>query len=250
MATYRELTYMVMDQIKAVSDDSFVTEEHILFLLKYYRLVFLKQKIDKEGIANIASLPSLYTQTICLDLAPTNLIPGDNVCSELVLKSVQQVPDLYVGSSPTIYPITYLLNSQYSLVSKDRFKFVGHNKYMKNILYVTLDDNNYLYLKSLNPQFVYLRKIKVSAIFNDPEKAAEYACDKDGASTPCDILDTEYGLEGYMIPDVIKVVVADLLNTTWRQQDQNNNATDDMANLQAYIRQNTKSKLHNQLENV
>lgn len=247
MATYRELTYMVLDEIKAVSDDSFVTEEHVLFLLKYYRLVFLKQKIDKEGIARITSLPSLYTQTICLDLQPTNLIPGNNVCSDLVLKSVQQIPDLYVGSSPNIYPITYLLNSQYSLVSKDRFKFVGYNKYMKNIIYVTMDDNNYLYLKSLNPQFVYLRKIKVSAVFNDPEKAAEYACDKDGNSTPCDILDTDYGLEGYMIPDVIKVVVADLLNTTWRQQDQFNNANDDMANLQQYLRQNAKSDLVKQI---
>ena len=203
--------------------------------------------MDKEGIANMLNLPSLYTQTICLDLEPTNLIPNAEACSETILKSKQKVPDLYIGCVPTIYPVTYFLNAQYSLVSRDRFKFVGHNRFMSHIIYVTLDDNNYVYLKSINPQFLHLKKIRVSAIFNDPEEAAKYTCDSKGESTSCDILDTEYGLEGYMIPDLIKLIVQDLLSTEWRQSDQINNANDDISNLQAFVQKNSKSELAKQL---
>ena len=33
MSTYRELTYMVLDQLKLASDDSYYTEDHVKFLL-------------------------------------------------------------------------------------------------------------------------------------------------------------------------------------------------------------------------
>lgn len=85
MATYRELTYLVLDEIKAISDDSTITAEHALFLLNHYRNYILQQKIKADGIA---SLNQSNTQTICLDLEITQLIPDEDICSDIVLKSV------------------------------------------------------------------------------------------------------------------------------------------------------------------
>ena len=44
MSTYRQLTYMVLDELKLVSDDSHFTKEHIMSLLNWYRLFILKQR--------------------------------------------------------------------------------------------------------------------------------------------------------------------------------------------------------------
>jgi hypothetical protein len=54
MATYRELVYMVLDELKARSDDFYYTEDHIMFLLDKYRAFLLKQKyrIPKSVVLN------------------------------------------------------------------------------------------------------------------------------------------------------------------------------------------------------
>ena len=48
--TYRELVYMCLDEIKLASDDSYITEDHILFLISKYRAFLLKQKYEKTNM--------------------------------------------------------------------------------------------------------------------------------------------------------------------------------------------------------
>ena len=54
-----------------------------------------------------------------------------------------------------------------AFVSKERFKYVGHNKYLRNIIYCTLGPDNHIYFNSANPQFKYLKKARVTGIFED-----------------------------------------------------------------------------------
>lgn len=75
MSTYKELTYMVLDELKIVSDDSHFQEEHVLFLLDKYRAFLLAQRykdIRKE-------IPESNYQTICVDLKQVNAIDGTPV---------------------------------------------------------------------------------------------------------------------------------------------------------------------------
>jgi len=74
-----------------------------------------------------------------------------------------------------------------AFVSKERFKYVGHNQYLRNIIYCTLGSDNHIYFNSANPQFKYLKKAKVTGVFEDSQKAAELVCDDTGAN--CDILE-------------------------------------------------------------
>ena len=42
--TWREVIYMVLDELKGMSDDFTFTEDHIAFLLGNYRSFILKQR--------------------------------------------------------------------------------------------------------------------------------------------------------------------------------------------------------------
>ena len=42
--TWREIIYMVLDELKGMSDDFTFTEDHIAFLLGNYRSFILKQR--------------------------------------------------------------------------------------------------------------------------------------------------------------------------------------------------------------
>ena len=64
MSTYRELIYMSKDLLKLKSDDSYYTNEHILFLLDKVRAVILEQKYKK----NNSKIEDSNTQTICVEL--------------------------------------------------------------------------------------------------------------------------------------------------------------------------------------
>lgn len=44
MSTYKELVYLVLDELRLHSDDALFTEDHIIFLADKYRAFLLKQK--------------------------------------------------------------------------------------------------------------------------------------------------------------------------------------------------------------
>ena len=60
---YKEIIYIVNDLCKQFSDDSTITEDHILFLLKKYRSLILQQYLDANK-----ELTDANYQILCLDL--------------------------------------------------------------------------------------------------------------------------------------------------------------------------------------
>ena len=239
MATFRQIVYTVLDEIKSVNGDSYITEEHIIFLANQYRLFLLQQKINKEGAA---SLSSAMQQVICLDLEEIDAIPNLPCEGGQYLRSVQKVPTIVKGTSTSVFPYDYFkTNIQY--ISKDRMKYVGFNKYLQNIIYCTLFDD-YLYFKSNNPQFLYLEQVKMQGIFEDAEAAASLSCDKE--KDCIDILDKEFPLSGDLIPQMLELLTRELYTALNRPSDEANNANDDIADIVNYVRRNMKSDLAKQ----
>jgi hypothetical protein len=113
MATYRELVYMVLDELKAKSDDFYYTEDHIVFLLDKYRAFLLKQKYSdiKKQIPQsnfqVLSLPS------------------------------EEIPNLLNISIPKIKNSNKIFN----YVTPNRFEFVGHTNYSSKQWYFTIEFN-------------------------------------------------------------------------------------------------------------
>lgn len=239
--TYRELVYIVLDELKLSADDAYFTEEHVVFLLGKYRGLLLKQQykdVKKE-------IPESNFQTLCLDLIQVPAIAGEPCEGGTYLRSKEKIPFLMNITTPRVYTEDYY-QGDITYVSRERMKYVGYNRWLPNIIYASIGPDNYLYFKSFNPQYLYLEKAKLTGIFEDPEKAAQFECDKSEGS--CDILDMPFHLEEALIPQVVQLVVKELSGSIYKPKDDENNSSDDLSELAAFIRRNVKSDLQKQIE--
>lgn len=239
MSTYKQLVYLVLDELKFSSDDSFYQPEHVIFLLDKYRGFILKQKysdIKKE-------IPQSNYQTICLDLEEVSNFEDDFCGGSGYLRSIKTIPDFMTISSPKV-TTTDFFTGNITNVNNSRFKYVGNNEYLKNTIYSTISPDNYLYLKSNNPQYRYLNKVKVTGVFEDTAAASELSCPDENGNTKCDIMDMDFPLEDALIPQMIELVVKELGGAKYQAEDGINNASDDLGRLANYIAQRLK-KTHN-----
>ena len=148
--------------------------------------------------------------------------------------------------NPRVYPIDYY-QGEIAYVSRDRMRYVGYNKWMKNIIYCSIAPDGYLYFKSWNPQFLYLEKVKFTAIFEDANEVSNLTCNGDEGTT-CDLMDRIFPIEEALVPSLIELVVNELKKAEYSPEDDANNASDDLSDLISYIRRNMKSGIQKQIE--
>lgn len=218
--TLRELVFMVLDECKIHSDDSYFNEDHVSFLLSKYRSFLLKKELEKEN----KNLSSANAQTICLDLMEVPAIE-DFDCSGSYLRSTEKIPSIVNEFKVQLYPLDYY-QGEIIFTSRERMRYTGYNKWTKNLIYASKGPDDYLYLKSENPQYLYMKKLRMTAIFEDFEEAAQLACDENGV-TVCDKLDAQFPIESAQVPVIIELVVKELLGVKYQPKDKNNNAADD-----------------------
>lgn len=246
MATYRQMIYMVLDELKVLSDDSYYTEDHIMFLLNKYRSYLLKQKYsDTSKESSISNM-----QTICVDLERYPDIDTDLCLGYSFLRSTVKIPNIIdSGTLDRFVRISslYQFAGEFAYISPERFKYVGYNKWTKNLIYCTIGPDHYLYFKSNNPQIFYLKKVKFNAIFDDPTEANNLQCPDNSVNAHCDIIDTNFPLEDSLIPQCINLILKDLLGAAWRPKDEANNAKDDLSDMNAFVRRNMRNDYQRQL---
>lgn len=223
MSTYKQLTYLVLDEAKGLSDDFSFTEDHIIFLLDKYRSFLLKQRysdIKKQ-------IPESNYQTLCLDLMQVPAISGEPCEGGTYLKSKEKIPFLMQIGNTKVTSVDYF-QGEFNFISRDRMRYVGHNKYLKNMIYVTIAPDQYLYFKSSNSNFLYLEKVKMTGIFQDASTAAQLDCNN---VNDCDPLENTFPLEEALISPLIELTLKELLGSVYRPKDENNNASDDLDKL-------------------
>jgi hypothetical protein len=224
--TYRELIYIILDQFKISSDDSYITEDHVLFLANKVRALLLKQRYSDVK----KDIPLSNYQTITVSLEEYGSL---SVSKDRLLKSIDTIPTIltvgktYVGNG---------LDHNIALVSRDRFQYTGVNKWLRRYLYATIDVDNYLYIKSGSPRECDLSTVELSAIFEDPTEAASYN------DADYDYLDDDYPLEEGLITSLLDIVVKYISGAVYQPTDPYNNANDDLSSIQSFIRQNMKDR--------
>lgn len=224
MSTYREIVFMIMDELKLSSDDSYFTEDHIIFLASKYRAFLLKQRysdIKKQ-------IPESNLSTICLDLIEVPAISGEACEGGSYLRTTNKIPFMMYSNQPRVYPIDFY-QGEITYIDRNRMRYVGHNKYLSNIIYCSLGPDNYLYFKSCNPQFLYLEKVRMTAMFSDIEDTFGLQCDEDGKL--CDLLDAPFPIESALIPPLVELVVKELRGPEYSPEDKQNNADDDLSDV-------------------
>ena len=226
-----ELVYSCLDLSKAAtSDDSWITEEHVIFLLKKYRSFLIKKEQDKEKSSQDIASEFEYQQ-ICLDLEKVPAIDGDPCTGGYYLRTTQKIPKILEGTLPRVYPLDFYQGIYISYVSRDRMRYVGTNPFLQNIIYTSLGPDMHLYLNSSNPQFLYMKKLRISAIFEDMDEAAELLCDDSGEDVSCDVLDMEFPIRDYLVPPLIELVVKELSGSKYLPRDSRNDADDGLSKI-------------------
>ena len=240
MSTYRELVYLVLDELKLISDDSSFTEDHVIYLLDKYRPFLLKQRysdIKKQ-------IPDSNYQSICINLTTAPAISGEPCDGGTYLKSTIKIPIPMQIGSPKVTPIDYY-QGEITFIPRERMRYVGYNRFLSNIIYCSIGPDQFLYFKSSNPQHMYLEKVKFTGIFESSQKASEL---DSAEGTICDILDREFPIEESLISPLVGLVLKELAGPAWKPADDSNNANDDLSNLANFLRNNTKGALQQQLE--
>lgn len=223
----KELIYYILDSVKIISNDSIITEDHIFYLAKKYRSFLIKKEQEKEkSSTDIAS--EFEYQQICLDLEKVPAIDGEPCTGGYYLRTTKAVPKTLEGATPRVYPIDFCQAINIVYIPRDRMRYIGTNKFLQNIIYVSLGPDKHLYLNGSNPQFMYLRKLRILGIFEDFDKASKLACDSDGNSTTCDYLDMDFPIRDYLVPTLIELCVKDITGAAYRPKEERNNDRDDL----------------------
>lgn len=226
MATYRELVYLTLDELKIQTDDSLFEPEHIVFLINKYRPMLLKQRygdVRKE-------IPDSNFQTIKMTLMDSPNPASILNASMHYMKTVYKVPAVMnMNGTPrivTLSPPTDYWGGELTYVNKDRFKYIGYNKFLLNFVYGSLHPDGYLYLKSANnPLLFSLANVMITSIFENPIDANKYDYLAENIKT--DILDIECPLEANLVPALVKMVKEELAPTQYTPTDDINNAHED-----------------------
>lgn len=224
----KEMIYMVLDLAgKITSDDSYFTEDHIKWLLGKYRAMLLKRELERTN----KELNESNYQVLCLDLEEVPAIDGGACEGGPYLRSKEPLPVMINKNKAFVYPTDYYTRIvEIQFVPKERMRYVGNNKWLSNFIYASVSPDNYLYLYSANPQFLYLEKVKMYSVFEDYEAGESYSCEeKEGQ---CDDMEKEFPIEEALVPELIDAVVKTILGANYRPEPITNNAIDDAGQLQ------------------
>ena len=226
MATFGEITYAVLDLLKEKTDDAHFTEEHVIFFASHIRNLLLERKYKNSRNQTFTPMSDENTQEICLTLEPTEILPAG--CSGMWLHSIEEIPDTVNVSNTTLSVVSDMIQSTVTFIPPERMPYVGFNRWLKNILYASKSNDGHLYITGSNPQFMYLNKVRMSAVFSDPRKAAELSCDPENGGK-CNILEMEFPLESSLIPSCIELTVQELMGSRYAPEDKKNDAKDGLA---------------------
>lgn len=223
MSTYRDITYMVLDKLKLTSDDSYFEEEHVVYLIDKYREILLKQRYSDVR----REIPEVNMQELDLSLIVVPAIAGETCETGTYLKSEQKVP--HIISLNGNYNVTKVYATDYwkgefAVVSRERFKYVGTNRFLYNSVYCAIGPDNYAYFKSANPNYLNITDVKLIALFATPKDLFVESPSID------DFMDMKYPLEESLIGSLLEMVVADLTKAVNKPEDSHNNAKDDLNN--------------------
>lgn len=212
--TYRELVYMCLDEIKLSSDDSYITEDHILYLISKYRALLLRQKYEKTNMPVAESNYQLYK----------NQFEGNAI-----------IPIMSIAKPRLFWADTNTGSIKYAtFVSPHRFRFVGNNKHLSSIYYWTSSEWGEIKVKPLGMP----EPFDIYAVFEDCIKVSEH----DAFDSGTDILDEECPIEAELVAGVQEMVVKDALGIAYRPNDFINNGADDLSKLGMAAAANSKKK--------
>lgn len=217
-----EIIYQVLEKLNIHSDDTRITEELVSNLIDLKRGMLLKQQYSR----NPWHMPTMVKQELCLNLNLVDKVNGYSCAGKILATDVlpwsvkikgKEGPLLVRKEDGSVLSL--------SIIAVERVPYLYENRYLQNIIYCTLDADGRLYIISNNNKYKFLRSIKVTDVYEEPDKAALLTCDYD--SSVSDEWDMEYPCEAAMIDVIVGLVIKDLMPAVQIPADNKNDAVDD-----------------------
>jgi len=90
-----------------------------------------------------------------LTLQAVPAISGEPSEGDEYMRGTEKLPCLMRIGNTTIADTSLdYFKGDIAYVTRDRFRYVGNNKYMNNIVYAAVAPDDYLYFKSVNPEYM------------------------------------------------------------------------------------------------
>lgn len=210
--TYKDVIYLVLNELKQTSDDIQLEEGELAVLLNIARAVVLKQRLGNNKV----EIPREVIQTIPfkISLKESTLISDRNF-NTLNLNGNH----LFYNVILDLYPDKFV-----ELVTLDRFKYVYNNKWLQNIVYATIGKTNKIYLKAPSDIMAEFTNpsVKINATFegilDDPREAYPYEDN---------YLDLDFAINSDLLRPIIELVIADIVKHMSIPEDIVNNGKND-----------------------
>lgn len=211
MSTYREVIYMVLDQVKMKVDDNHLEPDHIVSIINKYRASLLKNKYGGQ-VKKV--IPPAYYQTLTIEVDPTTK------------KSLLKLPKLLdidgMNFTTSIDAVNVLNTFKITLVSADRFQYLGHNRYLSTILYGTITLDNYFKVKysgTIPSTFL------ISGLLENPMDIIEFS-----GLEIADPLDLEFPMDEGLMMDLMAATLKEVAGIRIFPEIDKNNAREELLN--------------------
>lgn len=220
--TKREIIYTVFEKLNIVSDDTKISEELVSSLIDSKRAMLLKQQYAKNGW----HMPIEIKQELCLDLELVNKVDGYS-CGGKILSTKVALPKsikIKGKEGPLNVRKPDSTEIELNIVAIERVPYLFENKFTQHLTYCAVDFSGKLYIISKDNKHKFLKTIKITDIFEQPDVANLLVCKTDSS---IDVWDIDYPVEIAMSDIIVGLIVDDLTKSFRIPGDKNNNASDD-----------------------
>lgn len=210
--TKREIIYTVFEKLHVYSDDSKLSEELVASLIDTKRSLLIKQQYAKTHW----HMPNEIKQEITLDVSLVDKVNGYAPAGKILATSIlpnsikikgKEGPLLVRKLDNTEIPIT--------IVAVERIPYLFENRYTQHLTYCTVDQDGKMYLISKDNKLRFLKNIKITDIFEEPDKISESSS-----------WDSYYPIELSMVDTLVQMIVKDLAQSLAIPADNKNDADD------------------------
>lgn len=221
--TRLEIVYNIKELLKEHTDDSLVSNDHILFLFGTYRAKYLRQLYSDRAKA----IDNSALQTLCLSTSPVDRgTCGVTVDCEIV-RTKNQIPDLLsIKGRPALTFVgpPIIGASGFDRISNGQVNSCMTDSYSTTSFFI---DNGYIYIVGTEPAVKQIKCIRVKGIFENPtdlEGFSSSTCDSISID-PCVSDETDYPIPAHMVADINVAVLKNFIVTEKLEQtrDKDNN---------------------------
>lgn len=211
MANRLEIIYNIKELMKDHTDDSLMSDRHILFLFTTHRAKFLRQLYSDRA----KGLDSSASQTLCLNMIKVDKGTCGVTTDCFITRSKEKLPNLLslrgrsalMSAGPAVVG-----TSKFDVVQAQDASICMDDPYATTSVFI---QDNYLYVIGPTIASSLIKCIRVEGIFDNPSILEVYnnCCGCEDTPDPCVTDLTEYPVPGHMVPDINQAVLRDFLST-------------------------------------